>query len=319
MITPDMLHYIGAMLGIAIGALGSGVGLGIAGAAIQEAQTRQPAAENHIFKTMIIGLSLIESGAIISLVVTLLLLFGRPAVITWEIGIIELAIGSAIGIAAGAISIASSLVVKASSKSIARQPLFANKFITFMLITQSIIEAPIIFTFIVGFLMHGKLASDLTMEGALAIVAAAIVMAVGCIGPAIGQAIFAQAANEAVGRNKDAYAKIFTYTIVMQGFIETPIIFCLLFALIMLYGGPVGGATTLSATKSLVAALCMGIASIGSAAGIGYVGSKGCYQLALEPSLYSVLIRTTLLSAAFIESTTIYAFIIGMLLLIQAT
>jgi F0F1-type ATP synthase membrane subunit c/vacuolar-type H+-ATPase subunit K len=36
MITPDMLHYIGAMLGIAIGALGSGVGLGIAGAAIQE-------------------------------------------------------------------------------------------------------------------------------------------------------------------------------------------------------------------------------------------------------------------------------------------
>lgn len=318
MITPEMLHYLSAGLSICLGAVGAGLGLGIAGLGVQDSMTRQPTGNLASFRAMVIGLALIESGAIVALVNALLILLGGTSNITMDYARVELGIGLAVGVAAAAISIASSFVVKAAAGAIARQPFFATKILTFMLISQSIIEAPAIFAFITALLARAQLVPSIDYYQSLKLFSSELVMAMGCIGPSIGQSLFAYAACTSVGLNKNSYGKIFPYALLSEAIIETPMIFCVLFSLLMMYTPLDPNALFTSSIKCLVAALTVGLGALGSSIGIGYVASASSYQISLDPGLYALVARSTLLAVAFIESSMIYALIIAMLLIMKA-
>ncbi len=66
---------IGAALLIGLGALGPGIGLGLAVRGAMEAIGRNPEAENAVRTTMIIGLGLAEAVAIYCFVVALIIAF----------------------------------------------------------------------------------------------------------------------------------------------------------------------------------------------------------------------------------------------------
>ena len=108
--SPELLHYLASGISILFGAIGAGIGLGIAGSGVQESMTRQFTGNLASFRAMVIGLALIESGAIIALVTALLILIGRYDSISYELAIAELSIGIAIGVAAISISFASSFL-----------------------------------------------------------------------------------------------------------------------------------------------------------------------------------------------------------------
>ena len=128
------------------------------------------------------------------------------------LGFAEIGMALAVGFAAFSISIASSMVVRACTTAISRQPLFASKIFTFMLLTQSIIEAPVIFAFILGFLIKTNSNAMMPEVQGLKFLCAGLLFALGCIGPSVGQAIFASAACSSIGINKHAYSKIFPFT-----------------------------------------------------------------------------------------------------------
>ncbi len=65
-------------IGIGIAALGTGIGMGLGIGRAVEGIARNPEASGKIMTTMIVGLALIESLAIYTLVVVLILLFGNP-------------------------------------------------------------------------------------------------------------------------------------------------------------------------------------------------------------------------------------------------
>jgi F-type H+-transporting ATPase subunit c len=316
MISPELLHYIAAGTSITLGALGAGIGLGIAASGVEESMTRQPMGNLASFRAMFLGLVLIETGAIISLITTLLALMGKHEVITSAIALAELGIGIAVGTAAAAISIASSFVVRAATESISRQPLFSAKILTFMFISQTIIEAPAIFALIIALFIKATLTADIAYYSAVKLFAAGLVIAIGCIGPSIGQALFAHAANRSVGINKNVYGKIFPFAILNEALIETPMIFCVIFALLMIFA-PLSADTFISSSKCLIAALTIGIAAMACSTGMGHVGSRGCYQIALDPSTYSTIARTSFLAVIFIESSIIYALIVGISLIVK--
>ncbi len=316
LITPEFLHYLAAGLSILLAALGAGIGLGIASLGVEESMIRQPTGNSQSFRAMIIGLALIESGAIVALVTSLLTLFNRNPNITFEYALTEIGMGLAVGCAAAAICIASSFVVKAAAQAIARQPLFSQKIITFMLISQSIIEAPVIFAFIIALLIRAQLTPDIFMTESLRLFASGLVIALGCIGPSIGQAMFSYSACQSIGINTRIYNKIFPYALLNQAVIETPMIFCLLFAFIMLYTPFTPTTHMLKPIKYLIAACTIGIGSLGTSTGIGYVASRSCYYIALDPSCYTAIARATLLAVAFIESSVVYALIIAMFLIV---
>jgi F-type H+-transporting ATPase subunit c len=72
------LTALGAGLSIGLGAIGAGVGQGIAVGKTQEAMARQPELYGKLQVNMFIGLAIIESLTIYALVVSLILLYGNP-------------------------------------------------------------------------------------------------------------------------------------------------------------------------------------------------------------------------------------------------
>lgn len=318
MITPEIFHYFSAALTVILGGLGGGLGQGIAASHAIESMLRQPMGNDQGFRAMIIGLALIESGCIVALVITLIMLIGAPKEISMAMAIAEIGMSLAVGIAAVAISMASSFVVRAATLSISRQPLFANKIFTLMLLTQSIIEAPVIFAFIVALMIKVKIDPTMSLAQGLQSLSAGLAVAFGCIGPSIGQAIFASSANKSLGVNKDAYSKIFPFSLVCEAIIETPMIFCLLFSFLIMYVTlPAGIDSTGAIVSFFVAAFTVGFGALGASSAIGYVASRSCLAIALEPKNYSELFRTTLLAVAFIESIVVYALIVGFFLILR--
>lgn len=67
------------------------------------------------------------------------------------------------------------------------------------------------------------------------LLAAAGCMAIGSIGPAIGEGLVASKGIESIGRNPEAADKIFTNMIVSMAIIESIAIFCLVVSLIVLF------------------------------------------------------------------------------------
>jgi F-type H+-transporting ATPase subunit c len=317
MITPDVAHYLIAGCLILLGAGGAGIGLGLAAVGVEDASTRQQTGQLQSFNAMIIGLALIESGAIIALVMTLMTLFNRPVAFTWPIIWAEAGTAVAIGTAAIAISIASSFVVKAASQAIARQPLYASKITTYMLIAQSIIEAPVIFAFIVALLIRTRIDMAMDLWAGMRLFACGLAVGIGALGPSIGQAMFARSASYAIGINVHQYNKIFPYALLTQALIETPMIFCLLFSLLFLYVTPTAAMAAVATIKGLVAAGTISFGALGGCIGMGYMASHTSAYVALDPTVYSAMVRTALFTMAFIESTVIYSFIISLILIIK--
>lgn len=317
MIDADFLHYFSVIITIVLGSLGGGIAQGIAGFSSIKSLMRQQLGSEETSKAMVVGLALIESGVIIALVTTLssLLMRGDKS-LAQGVGFAELGISLAVGFAALSISTASSMVVKACTTSISRQPLFASKIFAFMLLTQSIIEAPVIFAFILGIIIKTNLNDFMTVIQGLKFLSAGILFAIGCVGPSIGQAIFAHAACNSIGVNKHAYNKIFPFTLICEAVIETPVIFCLLLSLVMVYTNiPTTFIDSYVPFLIFVAAVfCLAVGSLGAAISTGRISAKSCMQIVSNEHAYGSIIRTNLLAIAFIESTLIYALIISLLL-----
>jgi F-type H+-transporting ATPase subunit c len=68
-------RYLGAGVAIGVGAIGPGLGIGLAVRGAMEALGRNPEAEGAIRTTMIIGAALAEAVAIYALVIAIMILF----------------------------------------------------------------------------------------------------------------------------------------------------------------------------------------------------------------------------------------------------
>ncbi|MBU1007589.1 ATP synthase F0 subunit C [Candidatus Dependentiae bacterium] len=325
MISPELLHTAAIGAAIVLGGIGSGIGQGIAGLGALQAMSRQTTGHDQIIRTMVLGLALIESGVILSLVITLMMLFGPTQQLTMGIGLAELGMGCAIGLSALAISIASSFAVKAACESIARQPFFYQKIITLMLLAQSIIGAPGVFAFIIALLIKANTTPTISDLEGIKYLAAGLTVGIGSIGPSIGQAIFAQSSCYAAGRNQQAYGKLLTFSLLSQAVIQTPLIFCLIIAIMIIYKSVAAIAATAGEYATLItSASCfapgfaISVGSLGTAIAIGYAASKSSYYVVMDEENYPLFIRTSLLAQAIIESAAIYALIVALILVTKS-
>ncbi|MGL4483807.1 MAG: ATP synthase F0 subunit C [Anaerovoracaceae bacterium] len=78
---PELIHAlsaIGASLGIAIAALGIGIGQGLVGSKGVEGVARQPEAKGDILQVMLVGQAVTETTGIFTFIVSIVLLFANP-------------------------------------------------------------------------------------------------------------------------------------------------------------------------------------------------------------------------------------------------
>jgi F-type H+-transporting ATPase subunit c len=208
--------------------------------------------------------------------------------------------------------------VQESCFAIARQPFFQEKIIRLMLLTQSIIQTPIIFAFIVAMLIKNQALYAVALIDALRLVAGGLCIGLGCIGPALGLSIFARTACKSLGINRSIYNNLLSFTLVSQAIIETPIVFSFVISLILITFGSNHQSPALAIATTLGAAFCMGIGTLGPGISSGKTAATACERITQTPEQYLLLSRLSMLGQGIIDTGAIYAFTIAMLLLFLA-
>lgn len=309
----ELIHYGTIALTVGISSVGVGIGEGITSGAALDAINQQPAARDEIAKTAILGMALIETAAIMSISIAIILLRGEPATVYGYIA--ELGIMLAVCFSNFAIGLVSALPTREACYAIARQPFFSQKIARFMLLTQSILQTPIIFGFIIAVMIKNEAATIETFEESLKLIAAGLCIGLGSIGPALGLAHFAKVACRGIGINRDAYNKLFSFTLVSEAMIETPIVFSLVVSMLILMT-PLPAAHALTKSISLLAAaLCIGIGTFGPGISSGRTSAAACEQITLNPDQYETLFKVSMFSQGFIDTSAIYALLISLMLI----
>lgn len=69
---------------------------------------------------------------------------------------------------------------------------------------------------------------------------------------------------------------------------------------------------------NLSAGICMGIGALGPSLGQGYIGGKACESISRNPASYGSIFSTMMFALITAETSSIYAFIIALMLLFRA-
>ncbi|TET05985.1 hypothetical protein E3J79_03515 [Candidatus Dependentiae bacterium] len=310
-------HYGTIASIVAINSLGVGIGEGLASSAALDAINLQPNSKYEISRTAILGMALIETAAIMGVTISFILLLGtRNTAYPLCAGIADLGIALAISLPGFAIGIVSALPAREACLAIARQPFFAQRILRFMLLTQSINQTPIVFGFIIAMFINTQAASCTNLIASIRLLATGICIGVGSIGPSIGLALFSRRACQGLGINRKAYNKLFSFTLISNAIIETPIIFALIIALMILFITDISNATAIKGISLLSAAICMGIGTISVGISSGITAAAACHQIAKKPELHSILSRVSMFSQGLIDTFAIYALLIAILLIL---
>lgn len=313
--TTEIIHSLTVAIATAIPAIGVGFGQGSIGLVSAQALNFQPMAKDDIQKTSILGMALVETAAIIGTCISLILIIGSGNTArSLYTSISEIGIAIAIGLTGLIIGIASSMPAKSACLSLAKQPFQGNQILRFMLITQSVIQTPIIFSFIVAMFIKNMSVTASTLEQGLSLLASGLAIGLGTVGPALGLGRLSSTACTAIGSNKKAYSKIFTFTLISEAIIETPVIFSLLTSLLIISTHPT---TTLKAIALVSAAFCIGVGTFGPGLSSGNISSEACTQIAKDPNKYSLISNVSIFSQSIIETSAIYAFMVSLLLILK--
>ncbi|MCX5924866.1 MAG: ATP synthase F0 subunit C [Candidatus Dependentiae bacterium] len=308
----EFLHYGTIALGISMNAIGVGIGQGLTGKAALTAINMQPSAQSEITKTAILGITLIETSAVMGALISFLVL--RVTHQNSFSGLAELGIAFAICLPGIVIGIVSSWPAQSSCMAIARQPFLAQRISRFMAITQALIQAPVLFGLLIALFISTQASMANSLFDSLRLIGAGLCIGLGSIGPAIGLALFSRTACYGQGINPKAGNTLLSFTFISAPLIETPIIFALIVSLTLLFA-PGSQHETIDGIALLAAGLCTGLGTFGAGIGSGLIASAACNQIALNPDSHSVIARTSMFGQAFIETGSIYAILISLVLI----
>lgn len=308
----NAVHLGAIALTVAANSIAVGLGEGLTSRTALQAINKQPSAQNDIARIAVLGTALIETAAVLGLTISFLLLGKTPMHPAGMIA--ELGIAFAICFSGFAIGIASSYPAQEACLAVARQPFFADKILRFMLITQSIIQTPLVFGFIISMFIRSQSTHIHTIPESLMLIAAGLSIGLASVGPAIGLALFAKNACRALGVNRKAYGTLLSFTFISQAIIETPIIFALTIALMFIFYA--AQPSLLVGVAWISAACCIGLGTFGPGIASGRTASSAVNQIALHPKQYSVISKISMFAQGLIDTCAIYSFLIAFLLIL---
>ncbi len=317
MLSALMYHFITIGVIVAVTSISVSIGEGLTGIAALQALLLQPRARNEISKTFLLGMALIETAGVLGLTMSIMLLNPAAAKPVSMYGYYaELGILFAVGISGTVLGIVSSYPARAACQAVARQPFFAQKIQIMMLLSQSIMQTPLIFAFLISILIKIQLSSIIHLSEALKLIASGLCIGIGSIGPTIGLALIAQKACESMGINKYSYNTLFPFTLVSQAIIESPLVFAFVVSLFMLLKQVSDPSHLSSGIAFMAAAFCIGIGTGFPGINSGKIAGQACQSIAHNPAAANTIFKVSLLSQILLETGTIYALIIAFIIIL---
>ena len=234
--------YLGAGISIGIGAIATGIGLGTIAGEGTKALSVQPKANDMIFRTMLTGQAVTETGAIFALVVSLLLLFGGFNQGGWFRFFAFLGAGLGMGIGSLGPSLGAGFSGGQACKSIGRMPKHSSTIIGNMLVGQALSQTSAIFALVVSLLLLysippqpvGISIAKIIMKST-AFIGAGFVIGLGTIGPGTGIGYVAGKANEMLGKFPDQRAIVMRTMFLGAAVSESTAIYSLVVAFLLIF------------------------------------------------------------------------------------
>jgi ATP synthase F0 subunit c len=162
------------------------------------------------------------------------------------------------------------------------------------------------------FFANVKLTDYYSLAAALA---AGLAMGLGAIGTAMGMGTAAGKACEAIHRQPAVAQRVTKTMLIGQAVTETPAIFCLIIAILMLFGAAPQTGSEWGFLGIIGVGLCMGFGAIGSGWGEGLPVAKACEGIARQPENEGLLIRLMLIGQAMAEASAIFALVLALTIL----
>lgn len=312
-------RYAGAGLALGFGGIGAAIGMGMAAAQANEGMMRQPKTQAYMLRTMLIGQAVGGSPSIFALVVGLLILFmpvADPHLVGGNLMAAYIGAGIAVGFGCFGSGLGCGSPAGAACDGVARNPRRISRVTSMMIIGQAVAQSPSIFSVVIALILIFKQwapGSDWATMGML--LGAGIAIGFGALGPGMGSGQTAGGALRGAGRWPLSQGPTLRTMLVGQAVCETPAIFGLLVAFIIMFA--MGDITSdlVAFAKMLGAGIAVGFGGIGPGYGSGLAGGSGCDMTAARPLHQALLLRTMLIGQAVSQSTAIYALIIALAIL----
>ncbi|MBW1973989.1 MAG: ATP synthase F0 subunit C [Deltaproteobacteria bacterium] len=152
---------------------------------------------------------------------------------------------------------------------------------------------------------------------AAAYLGAAISVGAAAIGAALGEGYAAGEANAAISYRPRYSAQVLTTMLVGQAVAETPGIFGLVVAIVLIFAAP----SQVPLTKAFAyvgAGFSMGFSGIGPGLGSGFPVGSACQGIVRQPEMSGDLMKVMLIGQAISQSTAIYGLAVALALILLA-
>ena len=308
--TSSIASYLISALTIIVTAISVGISQGLTNQAGFKAIDIQPQIKDKITNLSLLSSALIETAAVVSVFIAILLLFEDPASVSpFYSDLAKIGVGFAVIATALVIGLVSAWPAQEACYATARQPFHAQWIFNFTLIVLSILQTPLILAFIVALFIKTQAMVTATLADSLRLIGAGIAIGLGSIGPAIGLAHFARTAIHGIGINRNASNRILTFTFISQAIIESPIIFSLVVSLFLLF---TTAPTVMSGIAMLMAGITAGVGMFGPGLSSGRTAAVACHEIARNPDQYNSLARTSIFAQGVIDTAAIYVLLISL-------
>jgi len=150
----------------------------------------------------------------------------------------------------------------------------------------------------------------------MTVLGAGIAMGFGAVGAGAGEGMTAAYAIKGMARQPKVHGELLRTMLLGQAVVESPSIFALMVALMMIFGGE-KAATFAQAAAMLAAGMAVGFSAISSGIGTGLVSATACRSIARNPDVGGKVSGIMLLGQAVDTSPSIFGFIVALMLIIK--
>jgi F-type H+-transporting ATPase subunit c len=310
-------RFVGASLALGLGGLGAAIGMGMAGAEANRSIMKQPSEHGSLLRTMLLGQAVGGSPSIFALVVGLLILFLPVNDATSGMVFASSLVGAGLAVGLGCFGsgIGCGMPAAQACAGVARNPEKSATLTATMMIGQALAQSPSIFATIVALIL---LFLPLPGTGLATIgiaIGAGLSMGASALGPGIGSGMTAGGAVKGQSNWPASRPVTVRTMLIAQAICDTPAIFGMLVAFIMLFTLSDLEPTIIGFSQVIAAGIAVGFGGIGPGVGCGSVGETSCEATAKNPLNDTLMLRTMLIGQAVSQSTAIYALIIALVIL----
>jgi F-type H+-transporting ATPase subunit c len=225
--------------------------------------------------------------------------------------------GIAIGLGAIGAAIGEGYTAATANSAISRNPSMSGEVLKSMLVGQAIAESASIFALVVAMIMLFSKFPPVSPITVFAVFGAGLSMGFGAIGAGIGAGFPAGSACKGMVRQPAVSGKLLTNMLIGSAICQTPAIFALVVAFILLFTNFANYPVWPTWAAVLGAGLSAGLSAIGSGIGGGVVARESSLGIARQPTALTPVTNVMLLGQAITQTPAILGLLVSFILIFK--